>query len=144
MEQHVQNLDSERDHGLNVTEPDDEPGTGDKHGGSLRTGLRAGKKTKINDKDFPWVIHENLAGVGLSDDLHKTLENLCTYAKDLKYTKLSILTSPHTPQFPNSKWVNVIIRVMVNLDHVLSGTFAVFNDNCNVKLSVESNSSLAL
>ena len=88
----------------------------------------------MDDGEFSWVIHENLTRVGLSDDLHKMLENLCTYAKDLKYTKSSILTLPHTLQFPNSKWANIIIRAMVDLDHVLSGTFTVLNNNCDVEV----------
>ena len=134
VEQHVQNLDSERDRGLNRIESDDEPGTGDKRGGSPETGLCAGKKSKIDDGEFPWVVRENLTGVGLSDDLQKTLESLRTYAKDLKYTKSSILTSPHAPQFPNSEWANVIIGAMVDLDHVLSGAFAVSNDNRDVEV----------
>ena len=52
-----------------------------------------------------------------------------TFVKDLKLTKLSIVTSPHTPQFPHSEWTNVLTRTMVNLDHVLSGTHAISNDN---------------
>ena len=134
VEQHVQNLDSDRDRRLKRIEPDDEPGTGDKQDGSPGAGHRVGKKPKIDDGEFPWVIHENLTGAGLSDDLHKTFENLRTYAKDLKYTKSSILTSPHAPRFPNSKWANVIIGAMVDLDHVLSGTFAVLNDNRDVEV----------
>ena len=134
IEQHVQNLDSDRNRGLSRIEPDDEPGTGDKRDGSPGTGHRAGKKPKIDDGEFPWVIRENLTGAGLSNDLHKTLEYLRTYAKDLKYTKSSILTSPHAPQFPNSEWANVIIGAMVDLDHVLSGTFAVSNDNRDVEV----------
>ena len=48
--------------------------------------------------------------------------------------KSSILTSPYAPQFPNSKWANVIIRAMVTLNHVLSGTFAVSNNNRDVEV----------
>ena len=134
IEQHVQNLDSDRNRGLSRIEPDDELGTGDKRDGSPGTGHRAGRKSKIDDGEFPWVIRKTLTRAGLSDDLHKTLKNLCTYAKDLKYMKSSILTSPHAPQFPNSEWANVIIGAMVDLNHVLSGTFAVSNNNRNVKV----------
>ena len=134
VEQHVQNLNSDCDRRLSRIEPDDEPGTGDKRDGSPGTGYCAGKKPKIDDGEFPWVIHKNHTRAGLSNDLHKTLENLRTYAKDLKYMKSSILTSPHAPQFPNSKWANIIIGAMVDLDHVLSGTFAISNDNCDVEV----------
>ena len=77
VEQHIQNLDSDCDCGLSRIEPNNKPGTGDKHSGSLGTGLCTGKKPKIDDREFPWVIHENLTGAGLSDDLHKLLR---TYA----------------------------------------------------------------
>ena len=51
------------------------------------------------------------------------------YAKDLKLTKSSILTSPFTPQFPSSEWSNVIIGAMVDLNHVISASSMVLNNN---------------
>ena len=41
------------------------------------------------------------------------------HAQDLKLTKVSILTSSCTPQFPHSEWPSVLIGAMVNFDHVL-------------------------
>ena len=70
----------------------------------------------------------------LSDELQKTLNLLQTYVKDLKFAKSSILTSPFATQFPNSKWSNIIIGSMVNLDHVISGSFAISNDNRKVEV----------
>ena len=64
----------------------------------------------------------------LCEDLKKTLD-LKVYAKDLKFTKSSILTSANVPQFPNSEWSNIIAGAMVDLDHVISGSFAVSGDN---------------
>jgi hypothetical protein len=72
--------------------------------------------------------------VELSDNLKKPLNPLHTYAKDLKFTKSSILTLPHAPQFPNSEWTNVIIGAMVNLDHVILGSFTVSNNNQDVEV----------
>ena len=89
---------------------------------------------KFNEGEFPWIIQERLSGVELSDDLKKTLDLLCTYAKDLKFTKSSILTLLHAPQFPNSEWTNVIIRAMVDLDHVISGFFSISIDNQDVEV----------
>ena len=63
-----------------------------------------------------------------------TLALLRLYAQDLKLTKLSILTSPHMPQFPHSEWTSVLTGVMVNLDHVLLGMHAVSNNNREVEL----------
>ena len=70
----------------------------------------------------------------LLDELQKTLNLLQTYAKDLKFVKSSILTSLFAPQFPNSEWSNIIIGSMVNLDHVISGSFAISNDNREVEV----------
>ena len=50
------------------------------------------------------------------------------YVQDLKLTKLSILTSPHAPQFPHSEWASVLTGMMVNLNHVLSGMHTVSNN----------------
>jgi hypothetical protein len=96
--------------------------------------VRTSKRAKVDEGEFPWIIQESLSGMELSDDLKKTLDLLRTYAKDLKFTKSSILTSPHAPQFPNSEWTNVIIGAMVDLDHVISGSFAVSNDNWDVEV----------
>jgi hypothetical protein len=56
------------------------------------------------------------------------------YARDLKFTKSSILTAANAPQFPNSEWSNVITGAMVDLDHVISGSFAVSGDNREVEI----------
>ena len=92
------------------------------------------KRQKFDETEFPWTIHENLSGAGLCDDLQRMLDLLRIYAKDLKFTKTSILTAASAPQFPNSKWANIIIRAMVDLDHVVSGAFAVSSDNREVEV----------
>jgi hypothetical protein len=56
------------------------------------------------------------------------------YVRDLKFTKSSILTAANAPQFPNSEWSNIITGAMVDLNHVISGSFAVSSDNCEVKI----------
>ena len=78
------------------------------------------KRQKADVDMFLWVQQESIS---------VTLTLLKLYAQDLKLTKPSILTSPHTPQFPHSKWVSVLTGVMVNLNHVLSGMHAISNDN---------------
>jgi hypothetical protein len=121
------------ENGLGRSETADELSTGAKRPGSP-DGAEPSKRQKNDDKDFPWVVREDL-GLNhvLSNDLQKTLELLRTYAKDLKFTKSSILTSPFAPQFPSSEWSNVITGAMVDLDHVLSGGFAVASDNRDVE-----------
>jgi len=97
--------------------------------------IAATKRQKPNDADFPWSIHETISGQRLCDDLQKTLTLLRLYTKfNLKLVKSSILASPNAPQFPNSEWSNIIIGAMVNLNHVISGSFAVSSDNCDVEV----------
>ena len=43
--------------------------------------------------------------------------------------KSSLLTTANAPQFLNSKWSNIIIGAMVDLDHIISGSFTVSSDN---------------
>jgi len=62
------------------------------------------------------------------------LDLLRIYAKDLKFTKSSILTSANVPQFSNSEWSNIITGAMVNLDHIISGSFAVSSDNQDIEV----------
>jgi hypothetical protein len=134
IEQHLRTLDSGRRIGLDRPDTEDEPGTGDKRGTTPECEVRTSKRAKVDEGEFPWIIRESLSGMELSDDLRKTLDLLRMYAKDLKFTKSSILTSPHAPQFPNSEWTNIIIGAMVDLDHVISGSFAVSNDNRDVEV----------
>ena len=110
------------------TETADEPDTGSKRAGSPDPSSSVGKRQKIDETEFPWSVRESLSGP-LCEDLKKTLDLLRVYAKDLKFTKSSILTSANVPQFPNSEWSNIIAGAMVDLDHVISGSFAVSGDN---------------
>jgi hypothetical protein len=133
IDQHNRTQDTAGENGAGRSQTVDESRIGAKRAGSPdRT--EPSERQKNDDKDFPWVVQEDL-GVNLilSDDLQNTLELLRTYARDLKFTKLSILTSPFAPQFLSSEWSNVITGSMVDLDHVLSGGFAVASDNRDVE-----------
>ena len=57
------------------------------------------------------------------------LDLLRIYTKDIKLMKSSLLTTANGPQFPNSKWSNIIIGTMVDLNHIISGSFTVSSDN---------------
>ena len=93
----------------------------------LPRGLRWMKRTL-------WVIWESITGHELLDELQKTLNLLWTYAKDLKLMKSSIITSPFTLQFLSSELSNVIIGTMVDLNHIISGSFTVSSDNREVEV----------
>jgi hypothetical protein len=96
--------------------------------------IGASKRHRLDESEFPWAVRESLSEPGLCDELRRTLELLRIYSKDLKFTKSSILTSANAPQFPNSEWSNVIIGSMVDLDHVISGSFAISCDNREVEV----------
>jgi len=133
IDQHDRIRDAARENGPGRSETADESGIGTKRPVSP-DGTEPSKRQKNDDKDFPWVVREDLGlNLILSNELQKTLELLRTYSKDLKFTKSSILTSPFAPQFPSSEWSNVITGSMVDLDHVLSGGFAVASDNRDVE-----------
>jgi hypothetical protein len=92
-----------------------------------------GKKQKQDDAGFPWVIREQYSDFRLEGDLDKTLKLLKLFAKDLKFAKSSVINSSRAPPFPHSEWTNIIAGSMVDLDHVISGSFAVSNDNREVE-----------
>jgi hypothetical protein len=83
---------------------------------------------------LPWVIREHLSDYQLGDSLRSTLKLLRIFARDLKFTKSSVINSPCAPPFPHSEWSNIIAGSMVDLDHVISGSFAITNDNCEIEL----------
>jgi len=138
IEQHDKSIDvaarNASNGGTDRSETTDEPSLGSKRPGSPEPVTGATKRQKPDETDFPWSIRESLSGAGLCDDLQRTLDLLRVYAKDLKFTKSSILTAAHAPQFPNSEWSNIIIGAMVDLDHVISGAFAVTSDNREVEV----------
>ena len=92
-----------------------------------------GKRQKQDDTDFPWVVRERLSDTKLGGSLGKTLGLLKIFARDLKFAKSSVVNSSRAPPFPHSEWTNVVAGTMVDLDHVISGSFAVTNDNREVE-----------
>jgi len=125
LEQHDKSVEAT----VSRSETADKHSIGFKHAGSPEPVVAIGKRQKINEAEFPWSIREGLSGPGLCKDLQKTLDLLRVYAKDVKLTKSSLLTAANAPQFPNSEWTNIIIGAMVNLDHVISGSFVVSSDD---------------
>ena len=99
-----------------------------KRGASPRTPDGTGKRQKQDDTEFPWVVREHLSDVELDGSLGKTLKLLKVFARDLKFAKSSVINSSRTPPFPHSEWTNIIAGTMVDLDHVISGSFAVTNE----------------
>jgi hypothetical protein len=130
LEQHDRSIADSRD-----SEREREPETeenfalGSKRAASPGTSNATGKKPKQDDTDFPWAIREQISDSHLGDSLESTLKLLRIFARDLKFTKSSVINSAHAPPFPHSEWSNIIMGSMVDLDHVISGSFAVTSDN---------------
>lgn len=112
----------------------DEPLVGAKRTQSPEPAAGSRKRPRSDETEYPWTIRENISGPELCNDLRRTLELLRTYAKDLKFAKTSILTAASAPQFPNSEWSNILVGAMVDLDRVISGSFAVSSDNREVEI----------
>ena len=74
-----------------------ENNSGSKQAGSFEPDTSTGKCQMSDDSDFPWRIREGLLGPGICEDLQKTLELLRIYARDVKGTKSSLLTSTNVP-----------------------------------------------
>ena len=134
LEQHSLSVgDIGRDQGDQNHETEENTPAGGKRGASPGASDGAGKRQKQDDTDFPWVIREHLSDVQLEGSLGTTLKLLKIFARDLKFAKSSVINSSHAPPFPHSEWTNVIAGTMVDLDHVISGSFAVTNDNREVE-----------
>ena len=114
-------------------ETEEDPPTGGKRGATPGASDGTGKRQKQDDTEFPWVIREHLSDVQLEGSLGSTLKLLKIFARDLKFAKSSVINSSHAPPFPHSEWTNVIAGTMVDLDHVISGSFAVTNDNREIE-----------
>ena len=111
-----------------------QPTLGIKRGKSPGAPDESSKKQKQDDSDFLWTIREQLSGDGLGDNLEATLRLLKAFARDSKFTKSSLINSSRAPPFPHSEWSNIIAGSAVDLDHVISGSFAITSDNREVEL----------
>jgi hypothetical protein len=107
---------------------------GSKRAASPGQQTTTGKKQKQDDSNFPWVVRERLSDSKLCESLESTLALLRVFAKDPKFAKSSVVNSAHAPPFPHSEWTNILAGSMADLDHVISGSFAVANDNRDVEL----------
>ena len=116
------------------TQERDQLPQGIKRGKSPGTTDESSKKQKQDDSDFPWTVREQLSESGLGDNLEATLKLLKAFARDTKFTKASLINSSRAPLFPNSEWSNILAGSAVDLDHVISGSFAISSDNREIEL----------
>jgi hypothetical protein len=52
---------------------------------------------------------------------------------DLKAAKHMVLRAKCVPEFPNSKWNNVLLEKVVNIDIIFSGMFSTVTDSRAIK-----------
>ena len=104
-----------------------------KWGASPRMPDGTGKRQKQDDMEFLWVVREHLSDVQLDGRLGKTLKLLKVFAWDLKFAKSLVIKLSHTPPFSLSEWTNIITGTTVDLNHVISGCFAVTNNNREIE-----------
>ena len=129
LEQHNLSIGSVgRDQGDQDHETEEDTLAGGKRGASPGAPDGTGKRQKQDDTEFPWVVREQLSDVQLEGSLRTTLKLLKIFARDLKFAKSSVINSSCAPPFPHSEWTNIIAGTMVDLDHVISGSFAVTNE----------------
>jgi hypothetical protein len=134
LEQHDNSIaDARSEEESRDTEMQENTNIGSKRAASPGSQTGTGKKQKQDDSEFPWVVREELTDRRLNGSLESTLKLLRVFAKDLKFAKLSVINSVHAPPFPNSEWSNILMGSMVDLDHVISGSFAITNDNREIE-----------
>jgi len=85
-------------------------------------------KRRIDPDKFAWVIQEQINPPSLSSELRQTQLALANFARDPKLAKSSLLNASYLPQFPDGEWTNILSGRFVDLDHVLSGIYAVGPD----------------
>src|ERR1700729_3423834 len=94
LEQHDRSIADAQDRNVSGDiEEEEDPTLGTKQAASLGPTNGTGKKQKQDDTDFPWVIREHLSDYQLGDSLRSMLKLLRIFARDLKFTKSSVINS---------------------------------------------------
>ena len=87
------------------------------------------KRPRVDESAYAWVSNRQAKRTALRDTLAKTLKLIEVYTIDPKATKRSLVNEPDCPEFPDSKWKNIIAGSAVNLDAVLSSQLSTTHDN---------------
>jgi hypothetical protein len=85
-------------------------------------------KKRVDVSQFPWIGTEPSLPSADEFSLRATRAALENFARDLKFSKSSVVNSLTCPQFPESEWTNLLSGRAVDLDHVLSSLFTVTQD----------------
>ncbi|KIJ22666.1 hypothetical protein M422DRAFT_196906 [Sphaerobolus stellatus SS14] len=92
-----------------------------------------GLTSDLDTSKLPWEIQDTFLPKRLPEELQKTNDTLRLFARDYKKTKVSLLTNPGRPEFPESEWDNIIRGRPIDLDKVLSSLVVVGTDTKHVE-----------
>jgi hypothetical protein len=80
---------------------------------------------KIDINVLPWQATEDADEQAMDPSLWQTRLILENCSRDVAVAKASLINSVKCPQFPHSKWHNLLIGRAVDLNRILSGIYAV-------------------
>ena len=94
------------------------------------------KRTCLDFSTLPWKEPEDVSlepPMKLSPSQQKTHALLKNFSQDLKRAQLSLLNcNKPISQFPQAKWLNLLSRNAIDLDHVFSNIYTVSHNTNNV------------
>lgn len=82
------------------------------------------KRPKPDPQRFAWAGISDVLEVALRSELRQTLAFLREYEKDIRFSRRHLLNTVGVPEFPTAEWDNILRGSTVDLDHVLSGQYA--------------------
>jgi hypothetical protein len=91
------------------------------------------RKKPVDENEYAWVKLAATNGSNLSASKEETQRMVLNHSFDMRNAKVSLLSSPHLPNFPESEWTNILAGKCVNLDVVFSGTFATHSEQSVVE-----------
>lgn len=86
-------------------------------------------KAKINLKSLPCIIRHVFNPITLSLSLSTMQSILKNISQDFKAAKALLFNSLSLPQFPESKWVNLLLGQVVDLNWVLASIYTTTYDD---------------
>jgi hypothetical protein len=87
-------------------------------------------KCRVDESKFYWL--KPVQTIRLPEHLEKTRAALATFASEPKFVRSTIINSPGCPPFPDLEWLNLVSGKAINLDRVLSASYAISSDDKQV------------
>jgi hypothetical protein len=87
------------------------------------------KKNSPDESLFAWFANNEVDTTVLTPNQELTCKLVQNHALDIKTTKCMVLGSKCVPEFPDSKWNNVLAGKAVNHNVVFSGMYSTVMDN---------------